>query len=56
VQKAALEAPQQENLTSRVLVSYREVDAIFGVCPLKGTTSREVIYINEARKSNYQRC
>ena len=52
----APEAQQQKNLTSCALVNYRKVDAIFGACPLEGTTERErerFIYINEARRANY---
>ena len=39
---------------NNALVSYKEVEAIFGACPLEGTSSKEkAIYINEARRSNY---
>ena len=45
---------QLRNLTSHALISYKEVEDIFGACPLEGTISRKkAIYINEARRSNY---
>jgi len=49
VQKEAPEAQHRKSQTSRAPVNYREVDAIFGACPLEGTTSRKrSVYINEA--------
>jgi len=54
VQKEAPEAQHQKSQTSRDLVNYREVDGIFGACPLEGTTSRKrSVYINEACRTEY---
>ena len=40
---------------SNALVQYRKVNAIFGNSPMDGTTTKEkTIFINEARRDNYQ--
>jgi len=54
VQKEAPEAQRWKSPTSRSPVNYREVDVIFGACPLEGSTlKKRSIYINEACKANY---
>jgi len=40
---------------NQALIHYRKVNTIFGASLIEGTTKKEgAIYVNEARKSNYQ--